>query len=227
MALKVYGASTQDIEDGSIENRSIENGSIQNRGDGLRRSDPRNRHMFCSSARRANRRALISPAGLGLDPALIEDARGRLSTSERDIAGFLSEMHRRLTELESDRRVMAEREGILAAREKSLEEGWEKKFAGEDSRDRGQASRGRRAIGPIRAARAGDDRRLEPEGSGEDREDEPGVSRIGGGSRRAGAAGSGEHRTAARCVFGRRGAGSRLSGIRQLRDDSAPHGATG
>jgi DNA mismatch repair protein MutS2 len=66
---------------------------------------------------------------LGLDPKLIEDARGRLSTSERDIAGFLSEMHRRLTELDNERRALAERERVVAAREKSLEEGWEKKFA--------------------------------------------------------------------------------------------------
>ena len=66
---------------------------------------------------------------VGVDASLIEDARGRLSSSERDIASFLSEMHRKLTELDQDKRTLAERETILAAREKSLEEGWEKKFA--------------------------------------------------------------------------------------------------
>ena len=50
---------------------------------------------------------------LGLDAALIDDARARLSTSERDIAGFLSEMHRRLTELEAERRTLADREAAL------------------------------------------------------------------------------------------------------------------
>jgi DNA mismatch repair protein MutS2 len=38
-------------------------------------------------------------------------------------------MHRKLTELDQEKRTLAEREAVLAAREKSLEEGWEKKFA--------------------------------------------------------------------------------------------------
>ena len=39
------------------------------------------------------------------------------------------EMEARLTELEQEKRTVAERESVLAAREKSLEENWEKKFA--------------------------------------------------------------------------------------------------
>ena len=40
---------------------------------------------------------------LGLNPALIQDARARLTTTERDIAHFLNEMHQKLDELEGER----------------------------------------------------------------------------------------------------------------------------
>ena len=66
---------------------------------------------------------------LGLDPALIQDARSRLTTTERDIAHFLREMHQRLDALEAERQGVTERERALAAREQSLEQNWEKKFA--------------------------------------------------------------------------------------------------
>jgi DNA mismatch repair protein MutS2 len=66
---------------------------------------------------------------LGLDPHLIQDARARMTTTERDIAHFLSEMHQRLDALERDRAAVAERERTLAVREQSLEQNWEKKYA--------------------------------------------------------------------------------------------------
>jgi DNA mismatch repair protein MutS2 len=128
MALKVYGASTQDSENGSLQYGAIQNGSIQNGAMGFDEATLEPTYVLQLGAP-GKSAGLDIASRLGLDPALIEDARGRLSTSERDIASFLSEMHRRLTELENDRRVLAERESVLSAREKSLEEGWEKKFA--------------------------------------------------------------------------------------------------
>ena len=113
MALKVYGASTPGVENGSM---GFDEATL----------DPTYVLQLGAPGKSAG---LDIASRLGLDPALIEDARGRLSTSERDIAGFLSEMHRRLTELDQERRSLAERENKVAAREKSLEEGWEKKFA--------------------------------------------------------------------------------------------------
>jgi DNA mismatch repair protein MutS2 len=66
---------------------------------------------------------------LGLDPALIQDARARMTTTERDIAHFLNQMHQRLDALESERNAVAERERTLTAREQSLEQTWGKKYA--------------------------------------------------------------------------------------------------
>lgn len=113
MALKVYGASTEGVQNGSM---GFDEATL----------DPTYVLQLGAPGKSAG---LDIASRLGLDPALIEDARGRLSSSERDIAGFLSEMHRRLTELDQERRTLAERERALALREKGLEEGWEKKFA--------------------------------------------------------------------------------------------------
>ena len=118
MALKVYGASPHDGEKGSILNAAM--------GFDEMTLEPTYVLQLGAPGKSAG---LDIASRLGLDPALIEDARGRLSTSERDIAGFLSEMHRRLTELEAERRALAEREAALVARESSLEQNWEKKYA--------------------------------------------------------------------------------------------------
>ena len=113
MALKVYGASTAGVENASM---------------GFNESTLEPTYVLQLGAP-GKSAGLDIASRLGVDASLIEDARGRLSSSERDIASFLSEMHRKLTELDQDKRTLAERETILAAREKSLEEGWEKKFA--------------------------------------------------------------------------------------------------
>jgi len=118
MALKVYGASPQDAEKGSILNGAM----------GFNEATLEPTYVLQLGA--PGKSAGLDIAGrLGLDPALVEDARARLSTSERDIAGFLSEMHRRLADLEQERRVLSEREVLLAARETSLQQDWEKKYA--------------------------------------------------------------------------------------------------
>jgi len=122
MALKVYGASTESGE-GSTSKGAIQNGAM---GFDEATLEPTYVLQLGAPGKSAG---LDIASRLGVDPALIEDARSRLSTSERDIASFLSEMHRKLTELDQEKRTLAEREAVLAAREKSLEEGWEKKFA--------------------------------------------------------------------------------------------------
>ena len=119
MALKVYGASSS--SDGAA-------GGIQNGAMGFNEATLEPTYVLQLGAP-GKSAGLEIASRLGLDSGLIEDARGRLSTIERDIADFLSEMHRRLTELNEERRVLAERESVLAAREKSLEESWEKKYA--------------------------------------------------------------------------------------------------
>ena len=66
---------------------------------------------------------------LGLDPALIDAARARMTTSERDVARFLGEMNQRLETLEADRAGLEERVKAVNAREKTLEQTFERKYA--------------------------------------------------------------------------------------------------
>ena len=68
-------------------------------------------------------------ARLGFDPAMIAAARERLTHSERDVARFLAELDRQLRAVEEDRARLASREQTLNAREASLEQSWERKYA--------------------------------------------------------------------------------------------------
>ena len=113
VALKLYGASTAGVRNGSMgfDDATLEPTFV------LRLGAP------------GKSAGLDIASRLGLDPALIEDARARMTTTERDIAYFLNEMQRRLSEIEDERRTAAEREQSLAAREQSLEQSWEKKYA--------------------------------------------------------------------------------------------------
>src|SRR6202040_1545671 len=65
---------------------------------------------------------------LGLDPVLIETARGRMAASDRDVSRFLGEMHQKLEQLETERAELAARNKALAAREQGLEQTWERKY---------------------------------------------------------------------------------------------------
>src|SRR5258707_2331702 len=113
LALKLYGASTAGVRNGSMgfDDASLEPTYV------LRLGAP------------GKSAGLDIASRLGLDPALIQDARARMTTTERDIAHFLSEMHQRLDALEKDRGAVAEKERTLAIREQSLEQNWEKKYA--------------------------------------------------------------------------------------------------
>jgi DNA mismatch repair protein MutS2 len=113
MALKLYGASTSGVRNGSMgfDERTLEPTYV------LRLGAP-------------GKSAGLDIAGrLGLDPSLIQAARERMTTAERDVAHFLTEMHQRLDALEAERRDIAERTRALDLREQSLEQAWEKKYA--------------------------------------------------------------------------------------------------
>ncbi|MEQ1946550.1 MAG: Smr/MutS family protein [Bryobacteraceae bacterium] len=113
MALKLYGASTAGVRNGSMgfDDATLEPTYV------LRLGAP------------GKSAGLDIASRLGLDPALIEDARARMTTTERDIAVFLAEMHRKMDALETERRAVADRERTVATREQSLEQTWEKKYA--------------------------------------------------------------------------------------------------
>jgi DNA mismatch repair protein MutS2 len=66
---------------------------------------------------------------LGLDAALIEAARARMTGSERDVSRFLAELHTRLDEVERQRGELVTREAAVEARERTLEQTWERRYA--------------------------------------------------------------------------------------------------
>ena len=113
LALKLYGASTAGVRNGSMgfDDATLEPTYV------LRLGAP------------GKSAGLDIASRLGLDPALIQDARARMTTTERDIAHFLNQMHQRLDALDSEQRTVVERERALAVREQSLEQTWEKKYA--------------------------------------------------------------------------------------------------
>jgi DNA mismatch repair protein MutS2 len=64
---------------------------------------------------------------LGLATELIERARERMSTHERDIARFLSELHQRLDEVTQAEQEFRRQQRALEAREQSLAKEWERR----------------------------------------------------------------------------------------------------
>ena len=113
MALKLYGASTSGVRNGSMgfDESTLEPTYV------LRLGAP------------GKSAGLDIASRLGLDPALIQAARERMTTAERDVARFLTEMNERLDALEAERRDVAGRTRALELRERSLEQAWEKKYA--------------------------------------------------------------------------------------------------
>jgi DNA mismatch repair protein MutS2 len=113
MAMKVYGASTVGVRNGSM-------------GFDEQTLDP----TYVLRLGAPGKSAGLDIAGrLGLDPAVIEAARSQMSSSERDVARFLAEMHQRMGALEDEIRRVTAREQAVEAREKSLEQTWERKYA--------------------------------------------------------------------------------------------------
>jgi DNA mismatch repair protein MutS2 len=64
---------------------------------------------------------------LGLSPELIERARERMSSHERDIAQFLAELHERLDQVTRAEQDFRRQQQALAEREQSLAKEWERR----------------------------------------------------------------------------------------------------
>jgi len=64
---------------------------------------------------------------LGLSAELIDKARHRMSTAERDIARFLAELHERVDRMQESERQLREQRQALEAREQSLAKEWEQR----------------------------------------------------------------------------------------------------
>ncbi len=157
MALKVYGATAEGVVNGSMgfDEATLEPTYV------LRLGAP-GKSAGLDIARR-----------LGLEPALIESARARMSSNERDMAQLLAELHTRLETLEKDRAALAEQKRVLDAREQALELSAERKYAAKIRDIEQQAAR---SGGRFRSARARNHRRPEPESPCAHRQDPAGIS---------------------------------------------------
>jgi DNA mismatch repair protein MutS2 len=113
LAMKVYGASTSGVRNGSMgfDDQTLQPTYV------LRLGAP------------GKSAGLDIASRLGLDPGLIEAARSRMSNTERDVSRFLAELHARLDAVEQQRGEVTIRERAVEKREQSLEQIWEKKYA--------------------------------------------------------------------------------------------------
>lgn len=66
---------------------------------------------------------------LGLEPALIEDARQRMGSNERDAARLLAELHQRIDALDREKDALNKRVLEVDERERSMEQRWERTYA--------------------------------------------------------------------------------------------------
>jgi DNA mismatch repair protein MutS2 len=112
MTMKVYGASTSGVRNGSMgfDEQTFQPTYI------LRLGAP------------GKSAGLEIASRLGLDTALIKDARARMTSSERDISQFLANLHAQLDAVDVERRDLADRQQTLEARERSLEQTWERRY---------------------------------------------------------------------------------------------------
>jgi DNA mismatch repair protein MutS2 len=113
MAMKVYGASTKGVRNGSM---GFDDATLEPTYE-LRLGAP------------GKSAGLDIASRLGLDPHLIAVARSRMTNVERDVSRFLAELHDRIDVLERERAQLTARTAAMEAREKSLEQTWEKKYA--------------------------------------------------------------------------------------------------
>ncbi len=113
MAMKVYGASTAGVLNGSMgfDEATLEPTYV------LRLGAP-GQSAGLDIARR-----------LGLDEAVIAEARARMTTAEQDVSRFLAEMHQRMAEVEQERAAVAQRERAVEVRERAVEKEWERRYS--------------------------------------------------------------------------------------------------
>ncbi len=112
MAMKVYGASTAGVQNGSMgfDEETLEPTYV------LRLGAP------------GKSAGLDIAARLGLSAAVIEAARERMTHAERDVSRFLTELHKQMAAIEVERASVAAREQAVGARERSLEQTLERQY---------------------------------------------------------------------------------------------------
>jgi len=113
MAMKVYGASTPGVRNGSM-------------GFDEETLEPTYVLLLGAPGKSAG---LDIAARLGLSATLIEAARERMTNAERDVSRFLAELHKQMAAIEEERAHVAAREQAAEARERSLEQTLERKYA--------------------------------------------------------------------------------------------------
>jgi DNA mismatch repair protein MutS2 len=111
LALKVYGATTEGVLNGSMgfDEETLEPTYV------LRTGAP-GKSAGLDIARR-----------LGLPEALIERARAAMSSREQDISRFLSELHQRVDRAAELEQALQQQQAALAAREQSVAREWSQK----------------------------------------------------------------------------------------------------
>lgn len=111
-AMKVYGASTEGVLNASMgfDDATLEPTYV------LRVGAP------------GKSAGLDIASRLGLEPWLIEEARSRMTNTERDVSDFLSKLNAQLETLAAERKQIATEKTELDAREFALEQTWERKF---------------------------------------------------------------------------------------------------
>lgn len=111
LAIKIYGANTEGVLNASMgfDEQTLEPTYL------LRTGAP------------GKSAGLDIASRLGLEPQIIEKARAAMSSSERDIQRFLSDLHVRLERVTALEAELAAEKQSLASREQSLEREWEKK----------------------------------------------------------------------------------------------------
>jgi DNA mismatch repair protein MutS2 len=111
LAIKIYGANTEGVVNASMgfDEQTLEPTYV------LRTGAP------------GKSAGLDIASRLGLETQLIERARSVMSTSDRDIQRFLSELHDRLDRVTAIGNELREQQQRMTAREQSLEKDWERK----------------------------------------------------------------------------------------------------
>ena len=113
MAIKIYGATTEGVVNASMgfDEQTLQPTYV------LRVGAP------------GKSAGLDIASRLGIPADMIERARGNMSTGERDVARFLSELHERLERLGETERDMQRRQQALDAREARLQKDFERREA--------------------------------------------------------------------------------------------------
>jgi len=113
MTMKVYGASTPGVRNGSMgfDEQTLQPTYV------LRLGAP------------GKSAGLEIASRLGLDPSLIDAARSRMTSAERDVSQFLANLHARLDAVEAERTEIAARAAALDVREQSIQQTWERHYA--------------------------------------------------------------------------------------------------